>query len=428
MLRKELVLARSILFLSLIAIAACTSSQQSVPPLQNDPEFHHGPRWWNDSPTPAPTGTSAPSASPTAVASASSSPKSGSPTSSASPTASPKSSASPAPKSSATAVPPISVTGNIYTLDGCVVYGPNDWFTTNLSVGGSSYAVNTVDPNSASIISNYTSQNPDVFDFNAGAPHLNASGTPFNNDGGTANMTAVSGCCDEGFNDSLNLDPSKNIPWIGGTFLSQGSCSTGDCHSEVIDSTACVEYATYIYGEQSWNGSTFTASAMAVHQLSVPYNGQDSGNGTTAAGFTLVGVYDNGDDEQNYIARSQVIPHILGIELSSHNGVGGYVSPASEEQTCSGNCSYRLPFGARLRLNPNRYTCPSASTNPQANLLCQQMEAYGVIIVDFGNSQVIQTEFEPSHDGTDPWNASDVSGLDNLKLEDFDVMTLGTIH
>jgi hypothetical protein len=320
----------------------------------------------------------------------------------------------------------VASTGSPYEIFGCQVYTPNDWFTTNLTTGGSSYAVNTVDPNSVSIINNYIAQNPDSFDFNAGPPHLSASGTPFNNDTGSAPMVGVSGI-NEGFYDPYNLDPSKSIPWQS-SFLAQGSCTTGDCHTEVIDSGNCVEYGTYVYAEQSWNGATFTTNAMAVHNLKEPYSSQDSGTGTTAAGFTLLGVYDTGDDEQNYIARGQVIPHILAIELSSRNGAGGYVAPASEEKTCSGNCSYRLPFGARLRLNPSRYTCPSASTNPQANLLCQQMETYGVIIADFGNSQVLQTEFEPSHDGTDPWNASDVSSLDDLKLEDFDVMTLGAIH
>jgi hypothetical protein len=315
-----------------------------------------------------------------------------------------------------------------YAIDGCRVYTANDWFTTNLITGGSSYAVNTVDPNSANIISNYTNQNPDVFVFNAGTPHLNASGTPFNNYSGAGNMVPVSRCCSEGFNDLLKLNAGRHIPWVGGTFLSQGSCSSGDCHTEVIDSTKCVEYATYIYGARSWNGSTFRADAFAVHALNRSYNSQAAGNGTTAAGLTLLGVYDTGDDEQNYIARGYMIPHILGIELSSHNGVGGYVAPATVGQTCTGNCSYRLPFGARLRLKPSRFTCPNASTNPQANLLCRQMETYGAIVVDFGNSQVIQTEFEPSHDGTNPWNASDVSALNNLKLEDFDVMTLGTIH
>jgi hypothetical protein len=376
-LKKELVLARSLFFvLAAGVITACSGGSNSQPGVL--PQSTTSPS------TPAPSRTSAP--------------------------------------------PTIASSSGPYRLFGCSIYTPDDWFTTNLTTGASSYALNTVDPNSANIISNYTSQNPDVFDFDAGTSHLNASSTPFNNDSGAANLVAVSDCCNEGFNDSLSLDPSKNIPWIGGTFLSQGSCSTGDCHSEVIDSANCVEYATYIYGEQSWNGSTFRASAMAVHELNASYNSQDNGGGTTAAGLTLLGVYDTGDDEQNYVARGLVIPHILGIELSSHNGVGGYVAPASEEQTCSANCSYRLPFGARLRLNPSRYTCPSVSTNPQANLLCQQMEAYGVIIVDFGNSQVIQTEFEPSHDGTNPWDASDVSSLDNLKLEDFDVMTLGAIH
>lgn len=86
-------------------------------------------------------------------------------------------------------------------------------------------------------------------------------------------------------------------------------------------------------------------------------------------------------------------------------------------------------MGARLRLNSAKYTCPRASSNPQAHKVCVAMQTYGILVVDHNGSS---SSFGPSvmmkSDGTNPWDANDLSALNGIPITAFDVITLGTIH
>jgi hypothetical protein len=367
-------------------------------------------------------------------------PGSGTTTATPVPQASPTSAPSAAPIASSTSAP---VSAGVATYHGCPLYTANDWFTTNLVTGGSSYVPNTIDPNSANIINNIAA-NVGNINFNG---NVNPAEETVNVDNET-NVVAdpqVQGLVYGWANDPYNDDPAPaHIPITSGTFFQEGTYSKcnisgGDCHVNVLDTVKCVEYETYksgTYGNGvtgSWNGSTYWAEGGGVENLNHPYHIEPLA--VTAADIPMMGTTDWGEDLQYQKASCQpncAIPHILAFFLpQAGQANGGYVAPAGGEQhACSSYCTHPLPEGARLRLKSS-YPCPSPTSYPQANLLCNQMKQYGIILNDFtgrlpnGGGVRLAT----SSNGTNPWNSSDYGQLlNNVHITNFDVMTLGTIH
>lgn len=371
-----------------------------------------------------------------------------SPTSTASPA--PQKTASPSPSPIASQAPSSSSTSP-YTLNGLPVYTAGDWFTTNLLAGGSAYAVNTIDPNSGNITNYFSSsQCGGVCRFNInGSTSTVFQNTPVNYATNSTPTYGNSGCSYGCFNDgTLNDDPAPGqectsscgwkIPWQN-SFVEQGICSSGDCHTQVVNAQSGLAYDTYTSSGLSWNGSSFGSKAAIVHNLHYAYNSQING-GPDAAGIPMIGTFELGED-----AAQPSINHALEVSLPGSGGSpkasGGYVRPATQTHSCASSCAYRLPMGARLRLNSSKYTCPSAGTNPQAHKVCVQMETYGIIIVDWnGGSNYFGPNLGAlaktgtsggacsSATCTNPWNEADISALNGIPMTDFDVMTLGTIN
>jgi hypothetical protein len=325
-----------------------------------------------------------------------------------------------APTTAPTSAPVASSGSSPYVLDGCHVYTANDWFTTNLATGGSSYASNAVDPNSSAIISNFSAafSNP-VFNINGTSASV-PSNPGVNKATGSTPMHTIGGLGWGFANDPYNDDPGKQIPWSSG-FIN-GSAQ----HAIVLNTQSCLDYEAY---GTSWNGSSFSAEDGYVHNLNHPFNGQYSADSgiVTKAGIPLLGTLDVGED-----ASASSINHIAYMLIPGSDGssvaAGGYVAPASQGTSCVSSCSNKLPFGARLRLNPAKYTCPSASTNPQAHKVCEQLETYGAIVVDHDGTNTYQIRLGPTSTGSDPWNETDVQKLNGIPLSDWQVMALGTIH
>jgi len=312
---------------------------------------------------------------------------------------------------------------------GCKVYPDNDWFTTNLVTGGSSYVSNAVDPNSANIIAHLSNTFPGLYidEANPGAEvtvNLANSGTPTTSVNGT---TLV--------NDPYDDDPNNVIP-VPNPFFEAGSafgnCS-GDCHAIVLNTQTCVDYETYGWGSTPWHGGVFRAGGGGVHNLNNPLNNQYARDvGITAASLPLLGMTDFGED-----ASASSINHIIDISMPGSgafpNATGNYVAPAVSWHPCATNCSNELPLGARLRLKSS-YQCPSQSDYPQSYLVCNQLKTYGAIFVDWNGSggygtSTMLLRFGTSSDGSNPWNRNDLyGGLRGITINDFDVMTLGAIH
>lgn len=320
-----------------------------------------------------------------------------------------------------------------YTYYGCPIYAAGDWFTTNLITGGSTYVSNAVDPNSAGIIRNLMNAYPTGrFAYAETSEAVNlVSGSPM--------MARIQGLKWGFANDPYNDDPAPHTIPISEPFFQEGqvwnhrdgaSTNTckGDCHVIVLNTTTCITWETYTSGSVSWDGSRYRSDAGFVHNLRHPFNDQyamDSWHGTTAADLPIFGNEDFGED-----ASLPFIPHSVAMVLGLEDkAVGGHVAPATGGMSCKSYCTSPLPYGARLRLH-SAFVCPDAAAFPQAHLICIQMKTYGVI---FDDTSAIDNYFGirlgESADGSNPWRESDyMQLLSNLRLSDFDVMSLGTVH
>jgi hypothetical protein len=329
-----------------------------------------------------------------------------------------------------------------YTYHGCPVFTPNDWFTTHLVTGRSAYVSHAVDPASVDIINNIA-QLGDV-DF---AGNVNPAEAIVNIATAT-NVIArpqIRGLAYGFANNRYNDDPPPaHIPITSGTFYQEGTykncdISGGDCHVNVLDTVKCIEYETYksgTYGNGitgSWNGSTYWAEGGGVQNLNHPY--QIGRMTVTSADIPMMGTTDWGEDlryQKRSCRPNCAIPHILAFFLPvAGDGNGGYVDPAAAHQRdCFMHCAHPLPEGARLRLRA-AYPCPGPSSYPQANLLCNQMKQYGIILNDFTGvgPHAGGVRLGLSSDATNPWKADDYNRLlRRLHITDFDVMRLGKIR
>jgi hypothetical protein len=358
-------------------------------------------------------------------------------TSTPSPTATPAS--TPRPNPTPTQAPTPSPTSSPtvhgqYAYHGCKVFTSNDWLTTNLVSGGSTYVTNTVDPNSANIIRNLTAAYGNIpFNYDV-QPTLTVAN--IDTETNVKANPSISGLGYGFGNDPENDDPSPHhIPITSGTFYQEGTstlCSHGDCHVVVLDTVKCLDYETYRSGGYSWNGSTYSAQGGGVENLNHPFNTEP--DTVTAADIPMMGTADWGEDlayQNSSCQPNCAIPHTLAVLMPiAGKALGGHVAPAYYGITCTSYCTNKLPYGARLRLRSS-YTCPSYSSYPQANLLCNQAKQYGWIFndtVDSGTSGG-GVRLADSANGTNPWKSSDYGVfLSNVKITDFDVMTLGTIH
>jgi hypothetical protein len=322
-----------------------------------------------------------------------------------------------------------SVDARTYAFAGCRVYTPNDWFTTNLISGGSSYVSNAVDRRSAAIIQNFATAFPRLA-FNINGTAKTVSQHPVVNI--ATNETPkrpVEGLAYGFADDPYKDEPREQMPW-NSSFIEPSNCASDDCHNVVLNVDTCVDYESYGYGEPSWTGLSYRASAVFVHNLHHPFNEQYAQNGglVTKAGLPYLGTADFGED-----ALLSAIPHILLLGIpgsdAASKAAGGYVAPASAGAVCVSFCTNKLPFGARLRLNRNKFTCPRAASYPQAHKICVQLQTYGAIVTDHnGTSDVFTTQLSPTSNGSNPWDESDVSQLNGIPMSDFDVMRLGTIR
>lgn len=313
-----------------------------------------------------------------------------------------------------------------YRYHGCPLYGPKDWFTTNLRTGGSPYVSNAIDSNSAKIIANLAAAYPKG-DFAANVDPQAAS-VNLVHARNLRSAPIITGLAYGFANDPWNDDPPPyrmKIP--AGRFMQEGTrgCGTIDCHVNVLDTDTCVVYETYTSGAPSWNGATYAAEGGGVKNLRHPYNDQLAGIPVTAASIPNMGTTDWGEES----ARTS-IPHILAFFLGDAGlANGGYVAPAGYGNRCTSFCSHALPYGARLRLRAS-YLCPPAAAFPQAHLLCVQMKTYGIIFNDVtGLRNGFGVRLGLSSGGTNPWRSRDYNELlRKIRITDFDVMRLGPIH
>jgi hypothetical protein len=318
------------------------------------------------------------------------------------------------------AVPSQSRSASAYELYGCRVYTANDWFTTDLTAGGSRYARNSVDPRSAAILSNFAAvlSNP-VFNIN-GTDASVPQNPLVNRVTSRVPLHPVRGLAWGFQDDPYGDDPGRGVPW--NNELLNGTAE----HTIVLNTETCVDYESY---DSKWDGAGFSAQDGYVHNLRHPFNDQYANDAgiMTKSGIPLLGTLDVGED-----AAAPSIDHIAYMLIpgsdASSVAAGGYVAPATAGADCVSQCENKLPFGARLRLNSSKYTCPEARTHPQAHKICIQLQRYGAIVMDHDGVDTYQIRLAPAADGSNPWNQSDVEVLNGIPITDWDVMQLGAVH
>lgn len=347
-----------------------------------------------------------------------------------------------------------------YTLDGQQIWTAADWFTGDISSGSTCNGPQStsVDPNSAAIISNLKSAAGGSFLFDVNGSNVTVEQMSEADTGTSSTLTfytasgtnsCINGCNNDQNNDEPNLGGKRctsSCNWTGpweSTFETPES-DGGDCHYEVLETDKHLDYEDYTSTASTCptpspnmsveSASVYDYSKSLASQLT--YWNLDGADGPIEGGFPLLGTQLPGEDESQ-----TTINHALYISGgTSAKGFGGYVLPATSGPPCSSFCTHALPMGARLRLNESKLKNGSCDKNylpsfPQSDKICHAMATYGIIWGDSNNNNVFGDNLAPKSDGTNPWSESDVielyggnsDGL-GITIDDFDVLTLGTIH
>ncbi len=205
-------------------------------------------------------------------------------------------------------------------------------------------------------------------------------------------------------------------PWQADFFIEP----LADHHAMVVQDQACHLYEAYGASYLSGTLSAFSGANWDLRKRLVPLPpGHPS---AMASGLPLFAGIVRWEDYQ-----AHCICHALDWSAIAHTvSHYGFVRPASDTDrlTFYGSSSYELPYGARLRLKASFKT---AGWGPQATMVANAMKHYGVYLADTG-SDVNGLYFANANDGTDPWDASDLSVLSTIHLGDFEVLKLSRIQ
>ncbi len=342
----------------------------------------------------------------------------------------------PAPSSAPTGAPttaptqaPWSVAASQYvypkgSTPNCNVYSPGDWLTADLvdAGGANSYVPTAKDPSSDTVTSYLQSVYGNIAWFSPTEETVNmvTSSTPtyaLNTSNGHHEVSDLYG-------------DSSNIPWVDGTSYveyQKHTCSGGgDCHTNELNTSNCVSYENYTSATLSdmITSGTFNGGSGRVLNVRHPYNDQYQHAGALISfgGLPMMGTTAWGEDlnyQQPSCQPNCTIPHIIGFQMPINGGSQqGYTAPAMQgHSSCLSYCGHTIRAGARLVLRAS-FVCPSVSTNPQANLICNTLKKYGMIEDDtesngctvnqWGNRSdcVYGLRMGTSRNGTNPWKGS----------------------
>ncbi len=187
----------------------------------------------------------------------------------------------------------------------------------------------------------------------------------------------------------------------------------------VLDTSACRLFE--LYNTQYAAGTLFAYSGFIwnLHaSMSSPRAGLPS---AMASGLSL---FAGAVKWEEYVAGS--INHALNWapaagSISQYNFVapasdtGGlpFVGPATAPQ---------IPYGAHLRLRPS---FDVSGLGPQARAVVKAMQTYGIYLADTGGTCCGNAlYFVNAVDGSNRWNTSDLNGLAQVHISDFDVLRL----
>ena len=113
------------------------------------------------------------------------------------------------------------------------------------------------------------------------------------------------------------------------------------------------------------------------------------------------------------------IKHAIRFTISKEHAYNGYVYPANHKASGTGIQGASLPMGARLRLKASVDLSAFSATN---KVILKAMKKYGIVLADIGGDMHISGTIDSRWDGNDLYYLSD------LTSDDFEVMTMGTVH
>lgn len=310
-----------------------------------------------------------------------------------------------------------------YTYHGCQVFASNDWFTTNLATGGSTYATNTVDPNSTTVMNYLQSTYGNIAWYSPAVETVNIASNA------TTLYTDTNGTI---HNDPYNDDPSNVIPFSN-TFWAEGgpppsyNCA-GDCHVIVLNTDTCVDYETYVSGiGSSLFGPPYKGGNGFVKNLNFAYNTQMLGGGIDAGNIPMVGTTAFGEETAAQNSGCQPncnLGHSLSFQMPINSGsTNGMTAPYPTNGnvwSCKIYCTHTVKMDARFVLRAS-FTCPSYTTYPQANLICNTLKTFGMIYNDTAANSctvngvgagycVFSIRMGTSSNGTNPWHGDGCCG------------------
>ncbi len=283
--------------------------------------------------------------------------------------------------------------GQTSNLNGFVPFSSGSLWNTDISAA-------PVDPNSASIMSNWVgsvNMHPDWGnDPTYGIPYVVVNGTQPLVD---VHLGAYPDESDPG-----PMPVPANAPVEG------GSGSSGDRHVLVLDSGNCFLYELYnasVNGDGSWN-----ADSTAVWDLLGTGNAQRPWTWTSAdaAGLPIFPGLVRYDE-----AASGTIQHAFRFTLPQTSAA--FTPPASHHAATTSNTS-APPMGMRLRLKSS-YDISGFSANTQAILTA--MKHYGLILADNGSALYVTGVSD------NRWNA-EISELKTVPSSAFEVVQISPVY
>ncbi|HEY0178524.1 MAG TPA: hypothetical protein VGC30_02700 [Dokdonella sp.] len=202
------------------------------------------------------------------------------------------------------------------------------------------------------------------------------------------------------------------------------TCDYGgeDCHLLVAAGDDL--YESY---HSSVDGDGLHSQCLVRWRLNFVYPPAGRGDGCTsadAAGFPIAPLIFGPDEVHAAMQSGGTLGHALRFIL--HNDrirAGVYVHPASHVGAPSGPTG-AIPYGARLRLKP---TFDTRGYGAAARVILDTLKRYGMFLADGGSIPLSADDglFQTHH-----WDDADLAldsySLFGVRLDDFDVMPIGT--
>lgn len=265
----------------------------------------------------------------------------------------------------------------------------------------------SVDQNSDAILNNIGLDVGLFADFGSGTYQGSPIGIPFVAVGGDQPKVGVSfraNDYDGNYGDESDQGPFP-VP-LDAVVEGNGE---GDSHVITVDVDNGMLYELY-NAEQAGGG--WEASSAALFDLKITAFRPEGWTSADAAGlpiFPLLVRYSE-------IEKGE-IDHPIRFTLQRDRIYEGYVHPA-RHLVSGATGDHLLPFGARLRLKAD-FDISSFSATNQAIL--RALKKYGLILADVGSNMFL------SGNPDDHWNNDDLKVLGNVRVSNFEVLTLGDI-